>query len=109
MDSLYIVREFVNDLQSIVQLPNNDQQQLWMEVQGSSSFSVPRGKQARKSERESSFFQCPYISPAEGVAQIKGCRSPTEGVAQIKGCRSPTEGVAQIIGGWVSSRGCGPG
>ena len=48
--SLYIVREFVNDLQSVVQLPNNGQQQLWMKVQGSSSCSVPQGKQARKSE-----------------------------------------------------------
>ena len=33
MGSLYIVWEFVDDLQSAVQLPNNGQQQLWMEVQ----------------------------------------------------------------------------
>ena len=50
MGNLYIVREIVDDLQSIVQFPNKGQQQLWMEVQGSSSFSVPGGKQARKSE-----------------------------------------------------------
>jgi len=28
MGSLYIVRELIDDLQSVVQLPNNDQQQL---------------------------------------------------------------------------------
>jgi len=32
MESLYIVREFVDDSQSVVQFPNNGQQ-LWMEVQ----------------------------------------------------------------------------
>ena len=71
MGSLYIVREFTNDLQCVVQLPNNCQQQLWMEVQGSSSCSVPRGKQARNSD---SVFLLPkslYRSPAEGGAQIK--------------------------------------
>ena len=62
MGSLYIVREFVDDLQSVVQLPNNGQQQLWMEVQGPSSGSVPQGKQVKKRERERfSFFQCPYV------------------------------------------------
>ena len=48
MGSFNIVREFVNDLQPVVQLPNNDQQQLWMEVQASSSCSVLQGKQSRK-------------------------------------------------------------
>jgi hypothetical protein len=49
MGSLYIVRKFVDDLQSAVQLPNNGQQQLWMEVQGSSSCSAPQGKQVKES------------------------------------------------------------
>jgi len=72
MGSLYIVRELVDDLQYVVQLSNNDQLQLSMEVQGSSSGSVPRGKQAGKIER---FFLLPMSlckSPAESVSQIKG-------------------------------------
>jgi hypothetical protein len=32
MGSLYIVKEFVDDLESAVQLHNKGQQQLWMEV-----------------------------------------------------------------------------
>ena len=59
MGSLYVVREFVDDLQSVVQLPNSSQQQLLMEVQGSCSCSVLQSKPARKNE--SSFFQCPHI------------------------------------------------
>jgi hypothetical protein len=54
MGSLYIVREFVDDLQSVVQLPNNEHQQLWIKVQGSSSCSVPQGTKVKS---ESSFFQ----------------------------------------------------
>jgi hypothetical protein len=50
MGSLYRVKGFVVDLQSVVQLLNNGQQQLWMEVQGSRSYSVPHGKQAKKRE-----------------------------------------------------------
>jgi hypothetical protein len=72
MRTLYIVREFVDDLQSVVQLSNNVQQQLWIEVQESSSFSVPQGKQAKKKEQ---IFFLPMSlcrSPAEGVAQING-------------------------------------
>jgi hypothetical protein len=49
--------------------PKIGQQQLWMEVQGSNSCSVPQGKQWK---RESSFFVSLCRSPAEGVAQIKG-------------------------------------
>ena len=45
---VYIVREFVDDLQSVVQLPITGQQQLWMEAQGSSSYSVPQGKQVKR-------------------------------------------------------------
>ena len=83
MDSLYIVREFVDDLQSIVQLPKNGQQQLWMEVQGSSSCSVPRGKQARKNE--SSFFQCPYIDLQQRVwPRLKVCATMPLILADLK-------------------------
>jgi hypothetical protein len=53
MGSFYIVRGFVDDLQSVVQLPNNGQQQLLMEVQGSSSCLVP---QANRQRRESLFM-----------------------------------------------------
>ena len=97
MDSLYIVREFVDDLQSIVQLPNNGQQQLgWKPKDLTVAQSHEASSQGRVSK--SSFFQCPYISPAEGVAQIKGCRSPTEGVARLQACESPAEDVAQFKG-----------
>ena len=84
MDSLYIVREFVDDLQSIVQLPNNGQQQLGWK---SKDLAVAQYHEASRQGRvsKSSFFQCPYIFPAEDVARIKGCKSPTEGVAQIQG------------------------
>ena len=77
MGNLYIIREFVDDLQSVVQVPNNGQQQLQMEVQGSSSCLVPQGKQAKKRE---SLFLLPMSlckSPAESVAQIKDvCHHP---------------------------------
>ena len=52
MDSLYIVKEFIDDLQSAAQFPTIVQSQLWMEVQGSSSYSVSRGKQAKEQELE---------------------------------------------------------
>ena len=64
MGSFYIVREFVDDVQSVVQLPNNGQQQLWMGVQGSSSCSIPQGKQEKS---EPSFFQCPYVDLQQKV------------------------------------------
>jgi hypothetical protein len=52
MDSLYIVKEFIDDLQSAAQFPTIVQSQLWMEVQGSSSYSVSRSKQAKEQELE---------------------------------------------------------
>ena len=52
MDSLYIVKEFIDDLQSAAQFPTIVQSQLWMEVQGSSSYSVSHGKQAKEQEQE---------------------------------------------------------
>jgi hypothetical protein len=71
MDNLYIVREFVDDLQSADPTPNNGQQQLWMEVQGSSSFSVPQGKQAKKREQ---IFQCPSVGVQQKVwPRLKVC------------------------------------
>ena len=84
MGSLYIVRKFVDDLQSIVQLPTMVSSSYeWKSKDLAVAQSHKASRQGRVSK--SSFFQCPYISPAEGVAQIKGCRSPAEGVAQIKG------------------------
>jgi hypothetical protein len=42
------------------------------EIQGSSSCSVPQGKQAKKSE--SSFFQCPYVGLQRKVwPRLKVC------------------------------------
>jgi hypothetical protein len=61
MDSLYIVKEFVDDLQSVVQLPTMVGSSCEWEVQGSSSYSVPQGKQAEERECVFSFFQCPYL------------------------------------------------
>jgi len=49
MGSLYIVKELADDLQSVVQLLNHGQQQLWMEVQGSKSGLSPT-KQGGKEE-----------------------------------------------------------
>ena len=87
MGSLCIVREFVDDLQSVVQLPNNGQQQLWMEVQGSSSCSVPQGKQAKKRESKSSFFQCPYVGLQQKVwPRLKVCTTmPGSGTCFVPG------------------------
>ena len=51
MDSLYIVKEFIDDLESAVQLPK-----------------MVSSKQAKESLLPMSLFR----SPAEGVAQIKG-------------------------------------
>jgi len=56
MGSLCTGRELVDDLQSVVQLPNSGQQQLRMEVQGSSSGSVPQGRQVKKRERMHNSF-----------------------------------------------------
>ena len=43
-----------------------------MEVQGSSSCSVPQGKQGK--ERESPFFQCPYAGLQQKVwPRLKVC------------------------------------
>ena len=83
MGSLYIVREFVDDLQSVVQLPNNGQQQLWMEVQGSNSFSVLQGKQVKK--RGSSFFHCPYVGLQQKVwLRLKVCVTiPESGICFV--------------------------
>jgi hypothetical protein len=64
MSIFYIVREFIDDLQSVVQLPNSGQQQLWIEIQGSSSCSVPQGKRAKKDEPS---FQCPYVGLQQKV------------------------------------------
>jgi hypothetical protein len=52
--------------------PHNGQQQLWMEIQESSSCSVPDYKQAK--ERKNVFLLPMFLcrSPAEAVAQIKG-------------------------------------
>ena len=72
MDSLYIVKEFIDDLQSAAQFPTIVQSQLWMEVQGSSSYSVSRSKQAKEQEQELPSSNVLILSPAEGVAQIKG-------------------------------------
>jgi hypothetical protein len=52
MDSLYIVREFIDDLESAAQFPTMVQSQLWMEVQGSSSYSVSHSKQAKEQEQD---------------------------------------------------------
>lgn len=71
MGSLYIVRGFVDDLQSEVQLPHNGQQKLWMEVQGFSSCSVLQGKKAKKRERVFLLPMSLYRSPVEGMAHIK--------------------------------------
>jgi hypothetical protein len=57
--------------QSVVQLLNNGQQQLWMEDQASSSCSVPQDKQAKS---EPSFFQCPYVGLQQKVwPRLKVC------------------------------------
>jgi hypothetical protein len=53
MDSLYIVKEFIDDLQSAAQFPTMVQSQLWMEIQGSSSYSVSHSKQAKEQELDS--------------------------------------------------------
>jgi hypothetical protein len=47
MGSLYIVKEFIDDLESVVQLPTKVSSS-WKEAQGSSSCSVPKGKQAKE-------------------------------------------------------------
>ena len=74
MGSLYIERECVDHLQSAIQVPKNGQQQLWMEVQGSSSCSVPQGKRVEKKESKSSFFQCPDVGLQQKVwPRLKVC------------------------------------
>ena len=60
MGSLYIVREFVDDLQSIVQLPKNVSTSCGRK---SMDLAVAQSHEASRQGRvsESSFFQCPYI------------------------------------------------
>jgi hypothetical protein len=60
MDSLYIVKEFIDDLQSAVQFPTMVHSSCeWKskDLQVAQSHRASR----RKSESESSFFQCPYM------------------------------------------------
>jgi hypothetical protein len=40
--------EFVDGLPTVVLTPNSGQEHLWMEVQGSSSCSVPQDKQVKE-------------------------------------------------------------
>jgi hypothetical protein len=53
MGSLYILKEFIDDLQSAAQFPTMVQSQLWMEVQGSISYLVSHSKQAKEQEQDS--------------------------------------------------------
>jgi hypothetical protein len=48
MDGLYIVEEFVDDLQSAVQFPAMVSSSCEWKSRGSSSCSVPQGKQAKE-------------------------------------------------------------
>jgi hypothetical protein len=71
MGSLYIVKEFIDDLQSAVQFPTMVASSCeWK----SKDLAVAQFHTAsrRRREREPSVFQCPIWSPEEGVAQIKG-------------------------------------
>jgi hypothetical protein len=70
--SLYIVREFVDDLQSIVQLPSMVSSSCeWKSKDQAVKLSPKR--QADK-ERESSFFQCPYAGLQQKVwLRLKMC------------------------------------
>jgi hypothetical protein len=65
MGSLYIVREFVDDLQSAVQLPAMVSSSCkWK----SKDLAVAQSHKAnRRRESKSSFFQCLYVSLQEKV------------------------------------------
>jgi hypothetical protein len=70
MGSLYILREFVDDLQFVVQLPNNGNCSCeWK----SKDLAVAQFHEASRQRR---IFQRRFFSkeesPREGVAQIKG-------------------------------------
>ena len=83
MGSLCVVREFVDNLQSVVQLPKNSSSCGWKSKDLAVAQSQEASLQGRICLPSSNVLI--YMSPIEGVAQIKGCRSPAEGVAQIKG------------------------
>lgn len=73
MGSLYTVRGLVDDLQSVFQLPSNGQQQLWMEVQGSSSPSISQGRQAKKRETLPSSNVLMQVSRLKVYPRLKVC------------------------------------
>jgi hypothetical protein len=78
MGSLYIVKEFVDDLQAAVHLPTmvSSSCELKSKDLAVAQFhteSRQRRKRERERERETSFF-----------LPMSLCRSPAEGVAQIK-------------------------
>jgi hypothetical protein len=70
MGSLYIVKEFIDDLQSAVQLPTMVRSTCeWK----SKDLAIAQSHTARVKERESLSSSNVLIwSPAEGVAQFKG-------------------------------------
>jgi hypothetical protein len=58
MDSLYIVKEFIDDLQTAVQLPTIVSSSY---EQKSKDLAVAQSHMASRRRSESSFFQCPYV------------------------------------------------
>jgi hypothetical protein len=69
MGGLYIVKEFIDDLQSTVQLPTMVSTE-WK----SKDLAVAQSHTASRKERGKDF-----------LLPMSLCRSPAEGVAQIKG------------------------
>jgi hypothetical protein len=72
MGGLCIVKEFVDDLQSAVQLPTTVSSSCeWkskdLAVAQSHTAIRRRREGERERERESSFFQCPYVSLQQKV------------------------------------------